>query len=739
MKKTANRSTLILGLIFFIIIVYNIFLFNNTVNYEFEKSIRNTLIDMADQQQIALNRQLDSIVYNLTTFSETITLMSDESFELNQEDIMRYINTKKDSLHFDTIMISDSTGDVLLTTSSATDISQYNYFSAAISGDVFATEPHISPFTGEKIVTVAVPIHYERSIIGVLAVEYSIEYLTSLLTTFTDANGINLVINEDSDIMLSTNSFVISFDAFATAKFDNGLTFEQIVADFKNGNSGSISYTISGIKKLGEYRPININNWMLFFEISEETMTKSANNISFRMILISITIILFAFAIILLILFSRKDYLKTLEKIAYYDKLTGGPNLLKLKMHMETVLSANPNDQHIIVKMDIANFKAINAVFGVDIANKVLCAIAETSKEVNETSFLKARITADEFFMFASGEHLANLEEDRKYFESHFKSLVPELKEYNFYFRYGRYFIKNGETDVNEIINKVTIAHRFAKTKNISNVWDYDEIYSQQVLKEAEIANKMHKALDNNEFQAYLQPKYDIQLKKIVGAEALVRWIESDHTMIYPGEFIPLFEQNGFIIDLDKHIFKCVCEMLSNWKNIGVELIPISINFSRLHIHNLNFVNDLKQIASSYQIETRYLEIEITETAVLENESELLHVITELKDAGFSISIDDFGSGYSSLGMLKNFKADTLKLDRSFFTNTEEKPEFNRGKHIVKSIVELATALGMNIVAEGIETENQLEFIKSVHCYVIQGYYFSRPIPIIEFEKQYLI
>ncbi len=736
MKKRTNGYTIILGIAFFVIIVYNIFLFNNTVNYEFEKSARNTLIDMADQQQLALNRQLETMIYNLINLSETLTIMQEDTS--NDHDIIAYVNSKKDSLDFETAIIANVNGQAITSETDAIDISQKDYFKISINGETFATNVHDSQYVDKQVITVSAPMYVDGAITGVLALEYCTDYLGSLLTQFTNSKGISLVVNANSEIMISTNAFVLSFDAFEQAEFDDGMTFEKVKEDFKSGNSGSISYKLNGEKKLGEYRPIIINDWILFFEISEESMAESATNISSRMLTISIIIIAFSFAIILIVLFSRKNYLKDLEQIAYYDELTGGPNLLKFKMHVEQTMNNNPNGKYTMVKMDVANFKAINEVYGFETANKVLRAIAETSKKVSEKTFMQARVHADEFLLFSGGNDLIELEHRKDSYEAHFKTLVPELKEHNFYFRYGRYFINRKDKDVNEIINKTNLAHKFAKTQGMVNLCDYDDGFNKKILKNADIENKMHKALANGEFKVYLQPKFNIITQKMVGAEALVRWAPKDGSIMYPGEFIQLFEENGFIIDLDKYMLDSICKVMKEWKEKGLKIMPVSVNFSRLHMHNLNFVNELKQIVLAHGVEPSFIEIELTETTVLENESELMRVLGELREVGFKVSIDDFGSGYSSLGMLKNFKVNTLKLDRSFFIKSNDDEAFNRGNHVVKSIIELATALNMNIVAEGIENENQIAFLKSVNCTVAQGYYYSRPIPHAEFEANFL-
>ncbi len=248
----------------------------------------------------------------------------------------------------------------------------------------------------------------------------------------------------------------------------------------------------------------------------------------------------------------------------------------------------------------------------------------------------------------------------------------------------------------------------------------------------------MHKALDHEEFKVFLQPKCNVNTGKIKGAEALVRWIESNGNMVFPNEFIPLFEQNGFIVELDKYMLKGVCSILRSYIDRGIECLPISVNFSRLHIQNPNFVKEIADIVISHGVETKYIDIELTESTVMENGNQLRTLLKDLHKAGFLVSIDDFGSGYSSLGMLKNFKVDTLKLDRSFFVDFEEEDEYGRGNLVVESVVKLAGKLNMYTVAEGIEDQEQLEFLQRINCDAAQGYYFSKPVPLVQFDKMYL-
>lgn len=251
---------------------------------------------------------------------------------------------------------------------------------------------------------------------------------------------------------------------------------------------------------------------------------------------------------------------------------------------------------------------------------------------------------------------------------------------------------------------------------------------------EEEIEKDMELALINQEFKVYLQPKYSLDTEQIVGAEALVRWIHSTKGIIPPDKFIPLFEKNGFIKQLDFYIFEEVCSVQKKWgeNNIALEDIPISVNLSRIHMNESRLTLKLGEIIKQYGIEAKCLEIELTESAILDNIDSLIRIIEDIKKAGFAVSMDDFGSGYSSLNLLKDLLVDILKIDKEFLG---EGGDDYRGKVILSNIIHMAKELKLITVAEGVETKEQVEFLKEVGCNIAQGYYYAKPMPISDFEK----
>ncbi len=326
-----------------------------------------------------------------------------------------------------------------------------------------------------------------------------------------------------------------------------------------------------------------------------------------------------------------------------------------------------------------------------------------------------------------------NLEKTRYEYERKFRETLDIAQIHKIEFRYGRYFIPKGETDVNDIVNNVVMAHNYAKENN-EVICDYDDAFKEKLLQKTEITNKMQVALEREEFKVFLQPKYSVENRTIEGAEALVRWKENDGKFIYPDQFIPIFEQNGFILQLDMYMLENVCKMIKKWIEEKVEPITISVNFSRVHFSNPNFVKEIKGIVDKYDIPSKYIEIELTERTIVENENALVKIVDDLHKAKFTLSMDDFGAGYSSLGILKTIDVDIVKLDKSFLDDSSSN---KKGAIIMERTLKMVDELGMISVAEGVETEEQLEFLKLAKCHMAQGYLLARPMPTADFEELY--
>lgn len=421
-----------------------------------------------------------------------------------------------------------------------------------------------------------------------------------------------------------------------------------------------------------------------------------------------------------------------LDHMKNYDVLTGMPTLYKFKVDALEKISIHTN-KYAIVYMDIEKFKYINDSYGFQFGDRILYDFAlAITKGISEGS-LAGRISADKFVLMIPYDTRVSLEEWILTFAKEFHN--SQKKKHiatNIVIVSGIYLLKKEEEDITSAIDNANIARKAAKGNSSAACIFYNKEMEEQIKKEQEIANDMEDALKNNEFIVYLQPKVALAKETLAGAEALVRWKRPNGELIPPDDFIPLFEKNGFIIQLDFYIYEQVCKLIRNWMNLGIKVIPISVNVSRIHLNEDNFVQRIKNLVDFYSIPPNYIELELTESVFVNDTATTISVMKELRNYGFSVSIDDFGAGYSSLTLLKDMATDVLKLDKEFFSHGEMQRE---EQIIVSCIINMAKQLDMKVISEGIETEKQTEFLKDISCDMVQGYYYAKPMPVEEFEK----
>ncbi len=660
--------------------------------------------------------------------------------DINKENAIDFLSSQSQIEEFENLYYIDLNGVGISLNSEVFDFSNNKAFLQALEDDFHINEPRVSTISGSMVFDVAVPVTQNDIVTGILLCEVPISDLYEIMDS-TARSGWVFLVDYDLNILFTSSIGHTEFDSIPPSDIQtlgvNNVT--QGVANAVNGQHGSFSYVANygsgNTQKILTYAPISMAEWVLVVSIEESVINIDLETAVNQVATFSIVILFIIIVFIIYIWVYRFLGIRSLERVAYYDELTGLPNLTKLKKDMTTILKNNKKQKYTVIKIDVENFKAINEMFGFEIGNRVLKAFKPIRETVSESTLMIARTGVDEFILFSGNGFLDDMEQRTAIYESYYQKFIPELGSYNISFKYGRYHIPLGFTDVDEIINKLNLAHKFAKDHKGLIIYDYDENYSKKLLKDAQITSKMKSALANNEFEVYLQPKFYLKDGSLAGAEALVRWIEPNGNILLPLEFIPLFEKNGFIGALDKYVLGKVCELLKNWINSGKTPIPISINCSRENLHNSNLVNDISKVADSYGVPHQYIEIELTESATIENQELITKLFNDLQGSGFKISIDDFGAGYSSLGLLKSLRADTLKMDRSFFN---DKNNANRAEHVINSFIELSHNLNMIVVAEGIENAEQIAMLKNMACDIVQGFYFSKPITMTEFEDKYI-
>ncbi|HBF2896845.1 TPA: bifunctional diguanylate cyclase/phosphodiesterase, partial [Clostridioides difficile] len=448
---------------------------------------------------------------------------------------------------------------------------------------------------------------------------------------------------------------------------------------------------------------------------------------------IQIILIMAIICVILIfyIIYDKLNFKIKLQRIAYTDNLTGANTIDKFVIDANKILCKNTQVKYALLYIDIDKFKYINDLFGYEVGNEILRNLTKIIKSNIFEEEMFARISADNFIII-----MKYIEED---ITKRLKTIFEELdlfnnnqeEKYKLVLSCGIYFILPEDRDINSIIDRANIPHKMAKGGHKSSYAFYDNKIHDQEIKEKEMENTMFSSLENKEFIIYLQPKIELNTGEIQGSEALVRWKRPDKGLIPPNEFIPFFERNGFVINLDLYVLEEVCIYLRKWIDAGINPVTVSVNVSRIHLYCNNFIETYKNIIDKYNIPAKYIELELTESIIFDNFDILIDIMNNLKKIGFLISMDDFGSGYSSLNMLKEIPMDILKLDQKFIMETYNS---KRSKIIVTKVIEMAKELGMKVISEGVETEEQFKLLKEVKCDMAQGYLFGKPMPIEEFE-----
>lgn len=428
---------------------------------------------------------------------------------------------------------------------------------------------------------------------------------------------------------------------------------------------------------------------------------------------------------------SQLQIMKKLQYVESYDSLTGIYRRDRFLQATREMLDEYPEEEFVMVRLDIAKFQLVNSFFGIKEGDLFLCKLADKIRDYlkAKTHVTYGRMRADVFAMCLQYEDEQELQDMASEFREYVGEILPEFDMIPVF---GFYFIKDRSMVVNDMYDYAKLATKMCKGNYIKNYAYYRDEMSRDVIKEQKIVNMTKPALEQEKFVLYLQPKYDIQRDHIAGAEVLVRWKDSEKGMISPGEFIPIFERNGFIMKLDLYVWEHACRLLRGWLDKGYEPMPISVNVSRVSVYNPKLVEVICDLVDSYHIPPELFQLELTESAYTTNPFMIREAMRKLQERGFTILMDDFGSGYSSLNVLKDIAVDVLKIDMRFMSDTEIP---GRGENILASVVNMAKGLEMPVIAEGVEKKSQVEFLRGIGCEYVQGFYFAKPMPSEEYEQ----
>lgn len=388
------------------------------------------------------------------------------------------------------------------------------------------------------------------------------------------------------------------------------------------------------------------------------------------------------------------------------------------------------DEDYSIVSVSIHDFKNINHRFGRSAGDQTLAAIADNIIRKLGNEGLCARISADNFIVLLPSSGISDIPADKINLGKVLKN--SRFSDYAFTFYYGIYQISDRNMPVSYMMENAVYAMNLIRDNYLMHCMNFTAQMESRISVEREMENMMFMGMEEHEFVVFYQPVFDLDTGELASAEALVRWNNKKYGMIAPGEFIPLFEKNGFVSILDKYVMEQVCIQLKRWKESGKRCIPVSVNVSRQELKNAEFCTQVENMVEEYGLDPSDLKLEITESAFAEDEHLMMLLMEELHEKGFKIMMDDFGSGYSSFNTFGTIPVDILKIDMRFMESIEES---ERSKAVFESIINMTKRMKMPVVVEGVETEAQVDFVKDLSCEQVQGFYFSKPLELSRFEK----
>ena len=735
--KVLNKKELLISIAFCIFVfLISFFTLNNFVTNAMNESNEEQLLK-ANKQNIELGKvKIETVLDNkLDIFIENLLESgSVGSNNIDAEKIIELIKyfRKENFIQIMGVIVDDkeiflNENDERISIDQKTIYAilaeERNIFKYSINGeDYLVIKNTINNYDEHNITTVY--LHKDKSINKDLHIPVYTESGYSYVVN-DNGNGIFYSTKDMSEIRLdNVLETILSFSE------ENSDEVNKFKLDMLNKKSGIIKYEGLRGKIWMAYSPMGYEDLYLCTVIPEHIVDdnvdeiENLNSISNKVIIVDI-ILIFGF-----LKFVEIDRRKKVNKILNLDPITNGNSYKKFNEELKKIYKQK-EAKAIYMAIDLDNFKLVNTVLGKECGDQVLKKIYEILEFHIGNNGCYCRKEADEFLAYyeyqndEDVEHIVNIicESIRHIILPQNHILVPSI---------GICYMNNKDRPVESLEVNAIIAKKKSKHK-INVFYSYfkdSNLY--EMIDNKSILDDMNRAIINKEFRLVYQPKFDAKTQKVVGAEALIRWTKPDNSTVYPNEFIPIAEKTGFITFIDSYVFKLVCEKQAKWMEKGYDIVPISVNISREKLKDENFIYEYLKIIGNAGIEKDYVQLEITEGDTYSYDNVNTNIVDIIKDAGFNVSIDDFGVGYSSLTMLKDIHGDVLKLDRSFVID-----ESSSGKSMLKYIIKIAKIFNYKVVAEGVETEAQYNFLKE-DCDEIQGYYFSKPLEEEEFIDKYL-
>lgn len=726
-RELSNRDIINRMIIMIIIVVIISVFYINRIDSKLTELSKNNTLEITNQLQIYIEDKLSTKLEQTEAVADYIGnhLKYEKYF-----DIREFSYLIRDKL-FENLYMSNSRGEATSVKLENVDVSDREYFKKSLSGNCYISDPILHREDNENAIVYSVPIKIDDEIVGVLFTRNTIKEICEDLSLNSYSKKGSIYIVDRNGEIIATNKG----DFLGENIKKNIKDIESTQYKFKLENSGVDTVKFNDKTDVVGYKKLNkMKDWYIVTSIPKTKAFYGMQEL-YRIIIIgAICIICIVICTSIYILKLKQRGKESIEKLAFEDSLTKISNYNKVIRDGQEFINKRNKRECTVICFDIRRFNFINDLYGYSTGDDILIYIASIMREHLVNGEVYGRLSNDIFCVITQNntrivEHII-LE-----IEKEINKRALNGNNINIKLSAGVYELSNKDESIKACIDNANRARvRCKDNENIIH-YKFDEAMQMEKVNDIIIQNDIVSGLKRNEFRVHYQPKFDINKGKIVGAEALIRWIHHDIGFMNPNTFIPIAEKTGHINHIGRWVFEQVCKDIENWIEHGYSVVPISINLSRVELYQNDLVEFLGCTCKKYSIDPKLIEIEITETSAL-NDVEFINCrINEIKKLGMAVSMDDFGVGNSTLSNLKIVNIDTLKIDRSLLVDIENS---EKCKNVVISIIDLSKKLGLDVVCEGVENEEQVNILRRTKCSIVQGYVYSKPVEKEIFENNFL-
>lgn len=697
----------------------------------YERQLEQNLADVSYQNAETLRTQIDSI-YNLLSSVNA-------RFEMEHDNRVGYVPVfvpVVDAYNIKRIGYVNEKGIAFATDGAGTDLSYRDFFIKGMQGNVYISDILHDALSEENgdIIVMSMPIRNDDGRVeGVTCITYESEQLNeSLMIDCFNGDGALFAINKNGHIVVSTDTDIMPItEGFFTDIFDSENNsddeLDKLYTAFTSESEANGKITIHGKNYYYHMTPVRImdgnTTWysmsVVPYSYFQARFYPVKRNL-YRMVVIVLGIAVFSIIIARLLYRNQR---RMTYSLAYESSLTGGPN----RARFIYLLNGLKERKGVIAYMNLEDFTHTSIAAGPQKSREIILNVWQIIEKALQPGEFACHDRSDAFVLYLKDEDekviTERLTELRNIIHRKGHSMdIPWI-----YSKFGVFAIVNEEDEIENALSKAqyTVFDTWGKKECVSF---YNESIHEKVALEKSIEEQFEVAIRDEQLEVWFQPKFSVSGDKLTGAEALIRWRKEDGSIFAPSIFVPVLERTGDISTLDKYVVEHVCKNIKRWREEGIEVVPVSINFSRATLYYQNLVEDFKAILDKYNVDPSFIQIEVTES-ILGSSEKVIELLTIFRNEGFRILMDDFGTGYSSLSVLNSKCFDVLKVDKSL----TDKLEDEYGRTIVYQTIEMATALGLHVTVEGVERKEQLALLEGKDC-DIQGYVFSKPLEEKVFE-----